>query len=541
MSIMRMRRMFSRRKKLTVGKRRFNLPSVMVVVFALLIVLFVISSYYMFGSPRGNGNQPAGEGPGPATVAAKVAGQPVVKGQIDAMVQQEAQMYGGDVPLSMEGRARWEAFQGIENQLLLLAAAKREGVSVSRADLQAKINEQAQQELDQRYPTPEAKYKVLKAKNITQDQLRQQIKDELGQNTEGMKEQLLTKKLEDKIEAAVAVPDDNALKNWYTEVKASHILIDPKKLMTPAPAKAGQPAPAALTAAQADAAAKTKAEGLLAQIKAGADFATLANANTDDPSGKGKGGDLGWVGHGQMVPEFETAAFALKPGEVSPTPVKSQFGYHIIKVFDVRSTLPKDFDKNKAMYQKQVQDQRKQQAWQAYQAKLKQGAQVQITDPSLLAEQAQEAGREDDAKTLLAQATQADPQDAASRWELAQMLVKDKNWPAAIKNLEEASKIESAAKDPSVWVALGDAYDKSGNAKDALEAYKTASDRAAETNFQNAMIHSQLKQKFTELKQDALVKQEESWISDFQVQQKKNPQGGMGGLGGMQGGQFQVP
>ncbi len=79
-----------------------------------------------------------------------------------------------------------------------------------------------------------------------------------------------------------------------------------------------------------DAEAKAKAEELLAKIKAGEDFATLAKEYSDCPSGQ-RGGDLGDFGKGQMVPEFEAASFAQPIGEVGEL-VKTTFGYHIIKV-----------------------------------------------------------------------------------------------------------------------------------------------------------------------------------------------------------------
>jgi peptidyl-prolyl cis-trans isomerase D len=100
------------------------------------------------------------------------------------------------------------------------------------------------------------------------------------------------------------------------QVQASHILISVK--------------PDGGT--DADAVAKARAETIAARAKLpGADFAKLANENTDDPSGKGQGGKLPAFSHGQMVPEFESAAFSMEPGEVRG-PVKSQFGYHIIKL-----------------------------------------------------------------------------------------------------------------------------------------------------------------------------------------------------------------
>lgn len=93
-------------------------------------------------------------------------------------------------------------------------------------------------------------------------------------------------------------------------------------------------------------ASEAEAAKLREQIAAGEDFAKLAEANSGDAGSKAQGGMLGFFGRGQMVPQFEEAAFALQKGQVSK-PVQSQFGWHVIKVEDRRQKPPPSFDEVK--------------------------------------------------------------------------------------------------------------------------------------------------------------------------------------------------
>jgi peptidyl-prolyl cis-trans isomerase C len=79
-----------------------------------------------------------------------------------------------------------------------------------------------------------------------------------------------------------------------------------------------------------------EAKALIAKIKGGAKFADLAKKNSKDPGSGAKGGELDWASAGAYVPEFSKAMVALKKGEMTQTPVKTQFGYHIIQLEDTR-------------------------------------------------------------------------------------------------------------------------------------------------------------------------------------------------------------
>jgi peptidyl-prolyl cis-trans isomerase D len=144
---------------------------------------------------------------------------------------------------------------------------------------------------------------------------------------------------QDKVEQSINVTDaqlhaaySSNLDNFRTpeRVHVRHILIDTRN--------------------KSDAEKKqllAKAQDLLKQLKGGADFAQLAQKNSDDTSNAPKGGDLGWKGRGELVPEFEKAAFALQPKQISEI-VTTEFGYHIIQGLERESTRVKPFDEVKA-------------------------------------------------------------------------------------------------------------------------------------------------------------------------------------------------
>jgi peptidyl-prolyl cis-trans isomerase C len=147
---------------------------------------------------------------------------------------------------------------------------------------------------------------------------------------------------------------DEALRKFYEEtvktlksepeVKAKHILVE------------------------SEAEAKTALE----RVKKGEDFAKLAAELSKDPGSGKEGGDLGWFEKGRMVPEFSEAAFALEKGQVSE-PVKSQFGFHIIKVEDKRDKKPPEFDAVKDQLKRYMT----QKAQQDFVLKLREGAKIE--------------------------------------------------------------------------------------------------------------------------------------------------------------------
>ncbi|HYW39360.1 MAG TPA: peptidyl-prolyl cis-trans isomerase [Terriglobales bacterium] len=130
------------------------------------------------------------------------------------------------------------------------------------------------------------------------------------------------------------------------QVKVSHILI-----------KTPIPAPGAKEDEKAVADARAKAEGVLKELKAGGDFAKLAEKYSDDPGSAKSGGELGWIGRGRTVPEFEKAAFSLGKGQTSDL-VKSSYGFHIIHVEDKQEAHLKTLAEVKSQIEEKVKQQK---------------------------------------------------------------------------------------------------------------------------------------------------------------------------------------
>ncbi len=110
---------------------------------------------------------------------------------------------------------------------------------------------------------------------------------------------------------------------------------------------AEQPAQTEIRASHILVASEEEAKEIVKQLEGGADFAAVAKEKSTDPSAKQNGGDLGYFTAGEMVPEFSQAVFAMETGDSSKAPVKSQFGWHVIKVVDKRPKVPPSLEETR--------------------------------------------------------------------------------------------------------------------------------------------------------------------------------------------------
>lgn len=195
---------------------------------------------------------------------------------------------------------------------LLQQDAKAQGFTASEQEVQRHFD--ARKSV---FPSEEAFEKALAQSGVTESALRQQTRDQLA----------VQRYVETRLAGDVAI-SDQATREFYDRNKAKirsperlhlrHILVATTAQTPPADKQK----------------ARQKADGVLARLKAGEDFAQLAMGNSDDTGSRLKGGDLGWIVKGQSVPQFEQAAFALaKPNDMSGV-VESPFGFHIIQLLE---------------------------------------------------------------------------------------------------------------------------------------------------------------------------------------------------------------
>lgn len=213
---------------------------------------------------------------------------------------------------------RDEIVRGLLDQIVayhVLAREARDGkISATDAEVTARLAQ-----IKGGFPNEQAFQQALTAQGLTLEQLQRQTR--MGMD--------IDKVLETKIASTIKV-EDVEVGAFYQQnlqqfaqgesVHASHILFTTAQGAEPAQKTA----------------AKAKAEAVLKQVKAGADFAKLAKEQSQDPGTAAGGGDLGFFPKGQTDPAFEAAAFALKPGGLSEV-VESQFGYHVIKLHEHRA------------------------------------------------------------------------------------------------------------------------------------------------------------------------------------------------------------
>ncbi len=280
-------------------------------------------------------------------VAATVNGEVIYARELDGEVAALARQYGIDLGNAETAQQRGEISRVVLDQLieqrLILQEARRRNTMPAETQVEAQL-----QEIKRNFPAESDFEQALAQRNLTLVDL----KDRLRTN-------LALRNLMAKV-APVAVADTE-IEQYFREHRTEfdkpeqahvkHILLDDERL----------------------------AEFVRGRLRRGESFDSLALQYSKDPGSREKGGDLGFVSRGQLVPEFEQVAFALQPKEIS-TIVKTQFGYHLIQVIERRPPQPANLAQARDQIRTVLQSSRQEAAFQAWLKAVKAQAKITRTD-----------------------------------------------------------------------------------------------------------------------------------------------------------------
>jgi peptidyl-prolyl cis-trans isomerase C len=332
----------------------------------LLSVIAVSLAATLAGCPKKEG----GDKPADGTTSTASPGGPVARingeeiGRADFEKQMERtrarfQRAGRQIAPALETRLKENLIRKLVEEQLIEQKAKAEGVTVTSEEIAAKVTEHKT-----RFGSEKAFQSFLERTN----QGEADVKADLEKNL--LRDKLFAKML------ASAEPTEADAKKYYDEnldkykqkeqIKASHILFKVEKTTTDKDKKAKL----------------AEAKKVLADVKkAGANFEEVAKKYSDGPT-KERGGDLGTFSRGRMVKPFEDAAFAAKPGEIVG-PVETQFGYHIIKVYEKTPESQRAFDDVKESILTSLKARQKSKATRELLDKLKAEAKVEVLEPGV--------------------------------------------------------------------------------------------------------------------------------------------------------------
>ena len=202
------------------------------------------------------------------------------------------------------------------------------------AKLKEQVGDQARSS-GQDVSNQEAYEQALKQNNITEEQLREDIRENLP-----------VQEVQERV-TGEAEPSDEEIQNYYEKNKEAQFTTPEQRCVRHILFNKDQ---------------KEKAEDLKQQLENGGDFAKLAKENSQDPGSAAQGGDLGCLGKGETVPEFEQAAFGAERGEIVG-PVQTEFGYHILQVTDVKSEQTRSLQEVESQIRAQLASEKQSEAF----------------------------------------------------------------------------------------------------------------------------------------------------------------------------------
>jgi len=291
---------------------------------------------------------------------AVVDGVKISKAELEKAFK-EAVASSGANPATLTADQKLQGYHQILDALIMekLVDKKSTGTDATDAEVSAEI-----EKIKKQFPTADAFNAELKKSGQTMDQFTANLKKSMRQ-TKWMKSQLQIKEVTEA--DAQKFYNDNIKQFANPEmVKATHILFVTPQGASDSVIKAKEAA----------------AKAAIVRANKGEDFSKLATELSEEPGAKQRGGDLGFFSKEQMVPEFSAAAFSQKVGSVSATPVKTKFGYHVIKVTDKKPAGTATFAEVKPNIMAYLQNQKRREAFKTLMQQLRQSAKIENNLPT---------------------------------------------------------------------------------------------------------------------------------------------------------------
>lgn len=498
--------------------RETAVKKLMVPVVGALLVVLLVSVFVSFGaySPFGHDKGPMGsEGSNTAFVLnGKSYGAAVPLKQFEDFKER---MRANNQP---GGTVQWAGTKGqiiftYIDHIILANAARDAGLKVSRRE----INDFSDKLLKDRLMEYRMAYYGKDAEKVSESKLDEDMRSRLGYGVDTIRLQvedvyprdyveksLLREKYEAMVRGKVQL-SDTALRDSFRTIVVRHILIK--------------------TGTRPDASAKLRAAEVLEKLRKGEDFASLAREYSDDPGTAKAGGVLPPIDSNnasQYDKAFINASMRLKnPGDLSE-PVKSQFGYHIIKLDSAKVEIPKDFDKQKEEYRKKQQYAQSQPIWDETANRLRTSAKIEFKEPEFEGYWYFMMAQLDTANSpkLLEKAAAAFQQDIVKS---KQGVPADTSYVqlAAIRQMQGRLKDAATAlaqglqyfEDGQARITLARLYQGLGEKDKALEQYKLAAGVSSDP-----MVHYVLRNVFTkDFPNAALAKASEEIVQRYQQSQ----------------------
>lgn len=457
------------------------------IFMGFLVVVFAVGFLFMDPTMFGGGGAP--QQVNPNSVVATLGDQDITRGQYLQAIQQQEQMmqqYGMTIGPNELLEMGHRTLQSLANNAALVQAAKDAGMTVTDAEVDAKIKSYVDEQIKaQKEQNPAGFRRQVEARFGSEQGYHDELTTQMEQSREDIKNSLLVEKLQEHV--------GKSTKSSEETYKRSHTKLHVRQLIITPPATSPTSKDTEAAEAQATSTAKAKMDKIAAQAKAKptlANFVSLVKKHSDDAQTKEKGGDLGWK-IPQEIPVDYPMREALMNADgkiVGPLQDSTTKAFFLFFIENKKLDLPEDYAEKKAEYLKEDKEARTSQAWQDYQQKVTAEAQskLEIKDPTLLAfalqhDQISKATGEQ-ANNLRQQAIDLYEQGlqgavgseaAAIRLQLA-TLYQELKQPAKAEEVMEAAAKDSP-QEPQVLIAYASALKQNKKIDKAVKQLQAAS------------------------------------------------------------------